>query len=53
MHHHVAGETFAVSDTSVNEVGCIHTSKGLEFDYGGIGLSITLREKREILMKKT
>ena len=30
------GEPFAVSDTSVNEIGCIHTSQGLEFDYVGV-----------------
>ena len=30
------GEPFAVSDTSINEVGCIHTSQGLEFDYVGV-----------------
>ena len=31
-----AGIPFAVSDTSINEVGCIHTSQGLEFDYVGV-----------------
>lgn len=30
------GEPFAISDTSINEVGCIHTYQGLEFDYVGI-----------------
>lgn len=30
------GEPFAVSETSINEVGCIHTSQGLEFDYVGV-----------------
>ncbi len=30
------GEPFAVAETSVNEVGCIHTSQGLEFDYVGV-----------------
>ncbi|MCR5608279.1 MAG: DUF2075 domain-containing protein [Lachnospiraceae bacterium] len=30
------GEPFAVSETSINEVGCIHTSQGLEFDYAGV-----------------
>ena len=28
--------TFAIDETSVNEVGCIHTSQGLEFDYEGV-----------------
>jgi len=31
-----SGDPFAVSDTSINEVGCIHTSQGLEFDYVGV-----------------
>lgn len=30
------GGPFAVSETSINEVGCIHTSQGLEFDYIGV-----------------
>lgn len=28
--------TWAIDETSVNEVGCIHTSQGLEFDYVGV-----------------
>lgn len=31
-----SGEPFAVSETSINEIGCIHTSQGLEFDYVGV-----------------
>lgn len=27
---------FAIDETSVHEVGCIHTSQGLEFDYVGV-----------------
>ena len=37
------GEPFAVSDTSINEVGCIHTSQGLEFDYVGVIIGDDLR----------
>ena len=37
------GEPFAVSDTSINEVGCIHTSQGLEFDYVGVIIGNDLR----------
>ena len=37
------GEPFAVSDTSVNEVGCIHTSQGLEFDYVGVIIGSDIR----------
>ena len=28
--------TWAIDEDSVNEVGCIHTSQGLEFDYVGV-----------------
>ena len=28
--------TFAIDENSVNEIGCIHTSQGLEFDYVGV-----------------
>lgn len=37
------GVPFAVSDTSINEVGCIHTSQGLEFDYVGVILGDDIR----------
>lgn len=37
------GETFAVSETSINEIGCIHTSQGLEFDYVGVILGDDIR----------
>ena len=37
------GEPFAVSDTSINEAGCIHTSQGLEFDYVGVIIGNDLR----------
>ena len=29
-------KTWAIDENSVNEVGCIHTSQGLEFDYVGV-----------------
>ena len=38
-----SGEPFAVSDTSVNEIGCIHTSQGLEFDYVGVIIGEDMR----------
>ncbi|MBQ9061372.1 MAG: DUF2075 domain-containing protein [Eubacterium sp.] len=38
-----SGAPFAVSDTSVNEIGCIHTSQGLEFDYVGVIIGDDLR----------
>ena len=38
-----SGTPFAVSDTSINEVGCIHTAQGLEFDYVGVIIGDDLR----------
>ena len=35
--------TWAIDPDSVNEVGCIHTSQGLEFDYVGIIIGKDLR----------
>jgi DUF2075 family protein len=37
------GEPFAVSETSINEAGCIHTSQGLEFDYVGVIIGDDMR----------
>lgn len=37
------GEPYAVSETSVNEIGCIHTSQGLEFDYVGVIIGEDIR----------
>ena len=38
-----SGEPFAVGETSVHEVGCIHTAQGLEFDYAGVIIGPDLR----------
>ncbi|MCR5720621.1 MAG: DUF2075 domain-containing protein [Lachnospiraceae bacterium] len=38
-----SGEPFAVSETSINEIGCIHTSQGLEFDYVGVIIGDDMR----------
>ena len=35
--------TFAISEGSINQVGCIHTSQGLEFDYAGVIIGKDLR----------
>lgn len=35
--------TYAIDEDSVNEVGCIHTSQGLEFDYVGVIIGDDLR----------
>lgn len=36
-------DTWAIDDTSVDQVGCIHTSQGLEFDYVGVIIGPDLR----------
>lgn len=36
-------QTFAIDEESVNEVGCIHTSQGLEFDYAGVIIGDDMR----------
>lgn len=38
-----SGEPFAVSETSINEIGCIHTSQGLEFEYVGVIIGDDMR----------
>ena len=35
--------TYAIDPGSINEVGCIHTSQGLEFDYVGVIIGKDLR----------
>lgn len=35
--------TFAIDDDSINEVGCIHTAQGLEFDYVGVIIGEDMR----------
>lgn len=36
-------ETFAINPDSMNEVGCIHTVQGMEFDYVGVLIGRDLR----------
>ena len=36
-------DTYAIDETSINEVGCIHTSQGLEFDYVGVIIGNDMR----------
>ena len=36
-------DTWAIDYTSVNEIGCIHTSQGLEFDYVGVIIGEDMR----------
>ena len=37
------GDAFAISPTSINEAGCIHTTQGLEFEYVGVIIGDDLR----------
>ncbi len=37
------GHAFAISENSVNEAGCIHTTQGLEFDYVGVIIGDDIR----------
>ena len=36
-------QTFAISKGSIDQIGCIHTSQGLEFDYVGVIIGNDLR----------
>ncbi len=43
MSWNLGNSIFAIDDSSINEVGCIHTSQGLEFDYVGVIIGNDLR----------
>ena len=43
MSWNLGNSIFAIDDTSVNEIGCIHTSQGLEFDYVGVIIGSDMR----------
>ncbi len=48
------GQPFAISDTSFDQVGCIHTCQGLEFDYVGVIIGEDLRfENGKLITDKT
>ena len=36
MSWNLGNSIFALDDTSIDQIGCIHTSQGLEFDYVGV-----------------
>lgn len=40
-------DTWAIDEDSVNEIGCIHTSQGLEFDYVGVIIGNDMRYEDE------
>ena len=37
------GDAFAISEESIHEAGCIHTTQGLEFDYVGVIIGDDMR----------
>lgn len=39
--------TWAIDEDSINQIGCIHTSQGLEFDYVGVIIGNDLRYKND------
>lgn len=43
MSWNLGNSIFAIDDSSINEVGCIHTSQGLEFDYVGVIIGNDMR----------
>ncbi len=43
-------ESFAISSTSINEAGCIHTTQGLEFEYVGVIIGNDLRYENNHLV---
>ncbi len=36
-------QTYAIDESSINEIGCIHTSQGLEFEYAGVVIGDDMR----------
>ena len=40
-------QTWAIDPLSVDEIGCIHTSQGLEFDYVGVIFGLDMRFENE------
>ena len=44
------GQQYAISPTSVNEAGCIHTTQGLEFEYIGVIIGDDLRYENGCLV---
>ncbi len=43
MSWNLGNSIFAIDDTSIDQVGCIHTSQGLEFDYVGVIIGDDMR----------
>lgn len=45
-----SGTPFAIDETSIDEIGCIHTVQGLEFDYVGVIIGDDLRYENNKLI---
>lgn len=43
MSWNLGNSIFALDETSIDEIGCIHTSQGLEFDYVGLIIGDDMR----------
>ncbi len=43
MSWNLGSSIFAIDDTSIDQIGCIHTSQGLEFDYVGVIIGDDMR----------
>ena len=43
MSWNLGKSIFALDDTSIDQIGCIHTSQGLEFDYVGVIIGDDMR----------
>lgn len=41
------GSTWAINDHGIEQIGCVHTSQGLEFDYVGVIVGSDLKYNRE------
>ncbi len=47
MSWNLENKTFANDDSTIDEIGCIHTSQGLEFDYVGLIIGDDMRYENE------
>ena len=43
-------QTYAIDTNSINEIGCIHTCQGLEFDYVGVIIGDDLRYENDSIV---
>lgn len=54
MSWNLGNSTFAIDESSIHEIGCIHTSQGLEFDYVGVIIGDDLRfEENQVITDYT